>query len=99
MIDAGDDHFSLEAFDQAEVGQPYTVDRVLSVAYPTDPSPKSTSSTHSGRRVVIERAIAERFPSGAITASRIEDTLAKARRSACSPAASMPSSFVSSTCT
>ena len=32
------------------------------------PSPKSTSSTHSGRRVVIERAIAERLPSGAITA-------------------------------
>ena len=31
------------------------------------PSPKSTSCTHSGRRVVIERAIAERFPSGAIT--------------------------------
>ena len=34
------------------------------------PSANGTSATHSGRRVVIERAIAERLPSGAITARR-----------------------------
>ena len=70
---------------------------VPSVAYPTVPSPKSTSCTHSGRRVVIDRAIAERLPSGAITASSIPGSASSARRSACSPAASIPSSFVSRT--
>ncbi len=48
---------------------------VPSVAYPMVPSPKSTSVTHSGRRVVIERAIADLLPSGAITASSIPGTV------------------------
>ena len=61
------------------------------------PSPKSTSSTHSGRRVVIERAVAERLPSGAITASSTLGELEQRRRSACRPSASIPSSLVSRT--
>ena len=70
---------------------------VPSVAYPTVPSSKSTSSTHSGRRIVIERAVAERLPSGAITASSMPSTLSSSRRRACRPCASMPSSLVSRT--
>src|SRR4051794_7813152 len=70
---------------------------VPSHAWPTVPSPKSTSWIHNGRRVVIERAIAERLPSGAITASCTSCTPRSARRSACSPSASIPSSLVSST--
>ncbi len=70
---------------------------VPSVAYPTVPSSKSTSCTQSGRRVVIDLAIAERFPSGAITASSIPSTASSADLSACSPAASIPSSLVSRT--
>ena len=42
---------------------------VPSVAKPLVPSSKGTSCTHSGRRVVIIRAKAERLPSGAMTAS------------------------------
>ena len=68
---------------------------VPSVAKPTVPSPNGTSSTHSGRRVVIERAVAERLESGAMTASSTSVDLARsARRSACSPSASIPSSLV-----
>src|SRR3954470_14956402 len=70
---------------------------VPSGAKPTVPSPKSISSTHSGRRVVIERAVAERLPSGAMTASSTSPTSSSARRSACRPSASIPSSLVSST--
>ena len=60
---------------------------VPSVAKPTLPSPKSTSSTQIGRRVVIERAVAERLESGAMTASSTPGTSASARRRACSPSA------------
>ena len=70
---------------------------VPSVAKPCVPSPKSTSCTHSGRRVVIERAIAERLPSGAMTTSSMSGTRSSARRSSCRPSASIPSSLVSST--
>ncbi len=42
---------------------------VPSVAKPIVPSPNSTSSTHSGERVVMLRAVALRFESGAITDS------------------------------
>ena len=42
---------------------------VPSVAKPVVPSPNSTSSTQSGSRVVMLRAVALRFESGAITAS------------------------------
>ena len=62
------------------------------------PSSKGTSWTHSGRRVVIMRAKAERLPSGAMTASSIPGTCSSARRMACRPSASMPSSLVSRTC-
>ena len=55
---------------------------VPSVAYPTVPSPKSTSCTHRGRLVVIDRAIAERLPTGAITASSIPGSSSNAFRSA-----------------
>src|SRR5262249_49623414 len=61
------------------------------------PSANGTSSTHSGRRVVIERAIAERLPSGAITARLTPSSPTSARRIACSPSASIPSSLVRST--
>src|SRR5829696_5674442 len=70
---------------------------VPSVAYPAVPSPKSTSCTHSARRVVIPRPIAERLESGAITASSSPSIASSARRSAWSPSASMPSSLVSRT--
>ena len=40
---------------------------VPSVAYPVSPSANVTSSTHSGERVVMLRAVALRFESGAIT--------------------------------
>ncbi len=55
---------------------------VPSVAKPVVPSPNSTSSTHSGCRVVMLRALAERFASGAITASSTPGTASSARRSA-----------------
>ena len=71
---------------------------VPSVAKPMVPSSKGTSCTHSGRRVVIMRAKAERLPSGAMTASSIPATPSSARRIACSPSASMPSSLVSRIC-
>jgi hypothetical protein len=61
------------------------------------PSSKAISSTQSGRIVVIERAIAERLPSGAMTTSSIPGTRNSARRSVCRPSASIPSSLVSST--
>src|SRR4051812_1376669 len=70
---------------------------VPSVAYPVVPSSKSTSCTHSGRRVVIMRANAERLPSGAMTATSTSGTFTRARRSVCRPSASMPSSLVTST--
>src|SRR5918995_618927 len=70
---------------------------VPSVAKPTVPSPNGTSSTHSGRRVVMPRPIAERLPSGAITASSMPGTSSSARRRACRPSAAIPSSLVSST--
>ena len=64
---------------------------------PCVPSSNGTSVTHSGRRVVIDRAVADMFASGAITASRTSSSAASARRSACSPAAWIPSSLVRST--
>src|SRR5215212_6481748 len=70
---------------------------VPSVANPDVPSPNSISSTQSGRRVVIERAVALRFVSGAITASSMAGTSSSARRIACRPLAWMPSSLVSRT--
>ena len=47
---------------------------VPSVAKPLVPSSKGTCCTHSGRRVVIMRAKAERLPSGAMTASSMPGT-------------------------
>src|SRR4051812_35398646 len=70
---------------------------VPSVAYPMVPSSNGTSCTQSGRRVVIMRAKAERLPSGAMTATSTPGTFSSARRSACRPSASMPSSLVTST--
>src|SRR3954454_3849522 len=70
---------------------------VPSVAKPDVPSPNSTSSTQSGRRVVIERAVALRFESGAITASSMPGSSSRARRRAWSPVAWMPSSLVKRT--
>jgi hypothetical protein len=64
---------------------------------PCVPSSNGTSVTHSGRRVVIERAVADMFASGAITASSTSSTPTSARRIACSPSAWMPSSLVSRT--
>src|SRR5215212_9663152 len=70
---------------------------VPSVAKPLVPSPNSTSSTQSGWRVVMLRAVAERFESGAMTASSIPGSSNSARRMAFRPVAVMPSSFVSRT--
>ena len=70
---------------------------VPSEAYPTVPSENGTSVTHRGLRVVIDLAIAERLPSGAITARRTSSTRLSARRIDCRPSASIPSSLVKST--
>src|SRR5215217_5043152 len=70
---------------------------VPSQAKPWVPSSKPTSVTHSGRLNVIERAVAERLESGAITASWTSSSRASARRSVCKPCAPIPSSLVSST--
>src|SRR4051794_1528372 len=70
---------------------------VPSVAYPTEPSSNWISSTQSGERVVMLRAVAERLESGAITASSMPGSSSRARRIAFSPVAVMPSSFVSRT--
>src|SRR5918992_619892 len=68
------------------------------VANPEVPSPNSTSSTSSGSKVML-RAVAERFESGAMTASSMPGTSSRACRSTLSPVAVMPSSFVSRTFT
>ena len=67
---------------------------VPSVAKPVVPSSKVISSTHRGERVVIERAVALLFESGAITLSSSSGISARARRRACSPFAPIPSSLV-----
>src|SRR5918996_2207351 len=67
------------------------------VAKPLVPSPNSTSSTVSGSRKVMLRAVAERFESGAITPSSMSGTSSSARRRTCRPVAVMPSSLVSRT--
>ena len=72
---------------------------VPSVAKPLPPSPKSTSSTQSGWRVVMLRAVALRFESGAITASSTAGTSSSASRITRSPIAWIPSSLVRSTFT
>ncbi len=70
---------------------------VPSVANPVVPSPNSTSSTHSGWRIVMLRAVALRLESGAITASSSPGTSSRASRMTFSPVAVMPSSFTSRT--
>ncbi len=60
---------------------------VPSVAKPLDPSSKETSSTHSGERVVMLRAVALRLESGAITCTSSPESAASACRSACRPSA------------
>src|SRR3954447_7446570 len=67
---------------------------VPSVAKPTRPSSKVTSSTESGERVVMLRAVALRLESGAITSTSTSSSSTNARRAACSPGAEMPSSLV-----
>src|ERR671914_3159378 len=69
------------------------------VANPVVPPPNSPSSTVSGSRKVMLRAVAERFESGAITASSMPGTSSSACRRTLSPVAVMPSSFVSRTFT
>jgi hypothetical protein len=51
------------------------------------PSSKPTSVTHNGRLVVIERAVADMFASGAMTASSTSCSATSARRIVCSPSA------------
>src|SRR5215211_468406 len=72
---------------------------VPSVAKPVVPSANSTSSTQSGLPVVMLRAVALRFESGAITASSTPGTSSRARRMAFRPIAWMPSSLVRRTFT
>src|SRR3954469_12246245 len=67
---------------------------VPSVANPVVPSSNSISSTQSGSRVVMLRAVALLFESGAITASSTSGTPRSALRMAFRPVAWMPSSLV-----
>src|SRR4051794_16127518 len=67
---------------------------VPSVANPLDPSLNGISSTQSGERVVMLRAVALRFESGAITWTSSPSIARRALRSACSPLAWIPSSLV-----
>src|SRR6266508_1573392 len=67
---------------------------VPSVAKPRLPSSNSTSCTQSGERVVMLRAVALRFESGAITCTATSGTPLRPRRSAFRPLAWMPSSLV-----
>ena len=67
---------------------------VPSVACPMVPSANSISSTVSGLRVVMLRAVALRLESGAITASSMPGTRSRASRMACRPVAAIPSSLV-----
>src|SRR3954468_1532355 len=67
---------------------------VPSVAKPVVPSANSISSTQSGLRGVMLRAVALLFESGAITARSTPGTSSSARRMAPRPIAWMPSSFV-----
>jgi hypothetical protein len=67
---------------------------VPSVAKPVVPSSKVISSTQSGERVVIERAVALRFESGAIRLTSTSGISTSARRRAWIPFAPIPSSLV-----
>src|SRR3954471_18143074 len=67
---------------------------VPSVANPLVPSSNSISSTQSGSRVVMLRAVALRLESGAMTASSTSGTASRAFRMAWRPVAWMPSSLV-----
>ena len=98
VVDAGDDQVGLEVVDQPERRRAAR-SRPASRRTRSRPSRRRTAppATHSGRRNEIERAVAERLPSGAITASSMSSSSTSARRSACRPSASMPSSLVSST--
>ena len=73
VVDAGDDQLRLEPI-RPRVANRTQSTGVPSVAKPVVPSPNSTSSTHSGGRVVMLRALADRFASGAITASSTPGT-------------------------
>ena len=99
MVDARDDDLGLEALDQPEAW-PGARSRPACRRSRSRrvPSPNGTSSTHSGRRVVIERAdrraVAVRRDH---RRARRPSTPSSARRRACRPSASIPSSFVSRT--
>ena len=86
VVDPGDDEVGLEAVDQAERGEAHAVHR-RAVGGVADACRRRNRSPRprSGRRVVIERAVAERLESGAMTASSTPGTSASARRSACRP--------------
>src|SRR5215217_561914 len=72
---------------------------VPSVAKPLSPSSNLISSTQSGDRVVIDRAVAERFASGAMTWTSTPSRRRSSLRIACSPSAPIPSSLVRRTFT
>src|SRR5262245_55803873 len=67
---------------------------VPSVAKPLDPSSNSISSTQSGERVVMLRAVALRFELGAITCTSTSRRSRSLSRRAFRPLAPMPSSLV-----
>ena len=66
VVDAGDDQLRLRP-DQAELGEADAVDRRAVGREADGAVVEATSSTHSGERVVIERAVALRLESGAMT--------------------------------
>ena len=98
MVDAGDDEVGRSPRSARAWPSRTQSTGVPSVAKPIVPSSNGVFCTHSGRRVVIIRAIAERLPSGATTSSPDAAMASTHDGQRCSPSASMPSSLVSSTC-
>ena len=97
MVDAGDHEVGLEVLDQAERGEPHAVDRraVARVAV------RAVVERHLGHPQRPPRGDRARR-GGHVRVGRdhgqpTSSSAASARRSACSPSAWMPSSFVSST--
>ena len=96
MVDPGDDQVGPLA-EQAEVAEPHAVDR-RAVGRVSDRAVVELDLLdQSGDRVVMLRAVALRFESGAITWVSTPSSSPSARRSAWRPSAPIPSSLVSRT--
>ena len=97
VVDAGDDQVGGEAVDQPQRGEAHAVDG-RAVGRVADGAVAEVDLLHPQRAARGDRAGGGgRLPSGAMTASSTSSIASSARRSACSPSASMPSSLVSRT--